>query len=44
MAGIIYGMIQWPDDSQAALEFATAASRLKLIVGDINLARRDKKP
>jgi hypothetical protein len=29
MAGIIYGMIQWPDDSQAALEFATAASRLK---------------
>jgi hypothetical protein len=28
MAGIIYGMIQWPDDSQAALEFATAASRL----------------
>jgi 2-dehydro-3-deoxygluconokinase len=20
MAGIIYGMIQWPDDSQAALE------------------------
>jgi 2-dehydro-3-deoxygluconokinase len=39
MAGIIYGMIQWPDDSQAALEFATAASRLKhSIVGDINLA------
>jgi 2-dehydro-3-deoxygluconokinase len=39
MAGIIYGMIQWPDDSQAALEFATAASCLKhSIVGDINLA------
>lgn len=39
MAGIIYGLIQWPDDSQAALEFATAASCLKhSIVGDINLA------
>jgi 2-dehydro-3-deoxygluconokinase len=39
MAGIIYGMIQWPNDSQAALEFATAASCLKhSIVGDINLA------
>ena len=39
MAGIIYGMLQWPDDSQTALEFATAASCLKhSIVGDINLA------
>lgn len=39
MAGIIFGMIQWPDDSQYALEFAIAASCLKhSIVGDINLA------
>jgi 2-dehydro-3-deoxygluconokinase len=39
MAGIIYGMIQWPDDSQLTLEFATAASCLKhSIEGDINLA------
>ena len=38
MAGILYGMIQWPNDSQRALEFATAASCLKhSIVGDINL-------
>ncbi|PKP16529.1 MAG: 2-dehydro-3-deoxygluconokinase [Bacteroidetes bacterium HGW-Bacteroidetes-23] len=39
MAGIIYGMIAWPDDNQTALEFAAAATCLKhSISGDINLA------
>jgi len=39
MAGIIYGILQWQDDSQTVLEFATAASCLKhSILGDINLA------
>ena len=39
MAGIIYGMIQWPDDPKTGLNFATAASCLKhSIVGDINLS------
>lgn len=39
MAGVIYGMTQWPDDFQGTLEFATAASCLKhSIVGDINMA------
>lgn len=39
MAGIVYGLIYFPDDSQTALEYAVAASCLKhSIVGDINLA------
>ena len=39
MAGIIYGLITWPDDHQTALEFAVAATCLKhSISGDINLA------
>lgn len=39
MAGIIYGLIHFPDDFPAALEFATAAGCLKhSIIGDINLA------
>jgi 2-dehydro-3-deoxygluconokinase len=37
MAGIIYGLITWPEDHQNALEFAIAASCLKhTIPGDIN--------
>jgi len=39
MAGIIYGLITWPEDHQLALEFAVAATCLKhSISGDINLA------
>jgi 2-dehydro-3-deoxygluconokinase len=39
MAGIIYGLITWPDNHQMALEFAVAATCLKhSISGDINLA------
>lgn len=39
MAGIIYGLITWPEDHQTALEFAVAATCLKhSISGDINLA------
>lgn len=39
MAGIIYGLIYFPDDTQAALEYAVAAGCLKhSISGDINLA------
>jgi 2-dehydro-3-deoxygluconokinase len=39
MAGIIYGLITWPEDHQMALEFAVAATCLKhSISGDINLA------
>lgn len=39
MAGIVYGLIHFPDDNQTALEYAVAASCLKhSIVGDINLA------
>lgn len=39
MAGIIYGLITWPDNHQTALEFAVAATCLKhSISGDINLA------
>ncbi len=38
MAGLIYGMITWPNDPQRALHFATAASCLKhTIPGDFNL-------
>lgn len=39
MAGIIYGMITWPENHQKALEFAVAATCLKhSISGDINLS------
>lgn len=39
MAGMIYGLITWPEDHQIALEFAVAATCLKhSISGDINLA------
>lgn len=39
MAGIIHGMITWPNDHQMALEFAVAATCLKhAISGDINLS------
>lgn len=38
MAGLIYGLIQWPNDDQQALNFAVAASCLKhTIYGDANL-------
>ena len=37
MAGLIYGLLTWPDDQQKALEFAVAASCLKhTIYGDFN--------
>ncbi|WP_197436794.1 sugar kinase, partial [Polaribacter sp. BAL334] len=39
MAGIIHGMITWPNNHQKALEFAVAATCLKhSISGDINLS------
>lgn len=39
MAGLIYGLIKWPDDSEKVTEFALAASCLKhSIAGDINLS------
>ena len=38
MGGLIYGLLQWPDDDQKALNFAVAASCLKhTIYGDANL-------
>lgn len=38
MAGLIYGLIRFPDDHQLALDFAVAASALKhTIFGDFNL-------
>jgi 2-dehydro-3-deoxygluconokinase len=38
MAGLIYGMLTWSQNSQKALDFATAASCLKhTIPGDFNL-------
>lgn len=37
MAGLIYGLVTWPDDQQKALEFAVAASCIKhTIYGDFN--------
>ena len=37
MAGLIYGLLTWPDDNQRALDFAAAASCLKhTIYGDYN--------
>lgn len=39
MGGLIYGLLQYPDDDQNALNFAVAASCLKhTIYGDANLA------
>jgi 2-dehydro-3-deoxygluconokinase len=38
MAGLIYGLVQYPDDKQKAVNFAVAASSLKhTIYGDFNL-------
>lgn len=38
MAGLIYGLINFPEDSQRVIDFAVAASALKhTIVGDFNL-------
>lgn len=40
MAGLIYGLITWPEDSEKTAEFAIAASCLKhSITGDINLTK-----
>jgi 2-dehydro-3-deoxygluconokinase len=42
-AGIIFGLLEYPDDEQRALEFAVAASCLKhSIDGDFNLTRRSE--
>lgn len=39
VAGMIYGLLRYPDDDQQALEFALAASTLKnTIYGDFNLS------
>ena len=39
MGGLIYGLLQYPEDDQHALNFAVAASCLKhTIKGDANLA------
>jgi 2-dehydro-3-deoxygluconokinase len=39
MAGLIYGLLTWPDDLNKTVEYAIAASCLKhSIAGDINLA------
>jgi 2-dehydro-3-deoxygluconokinase len=39
MGGLIYGLLNYPDDDQNALNFAVAASCLKhTIYGDANLA------
>ena len=43
MGGLIYGLLQYPDDDQNALDFAVAASCLKhTIKGDANLASIDE--
>ena len=43
MGGLIYGLIQWPNDDQQALNFAVAASCLKhTIKGDANLVTVDE--
>jgi 2-dehydro-3-deoxygluconokinase len=42
MAGLIYGLINWPEDPKKTGEYALAASCLKhSIAGDINLASAD---
>ena len=43
MGGLIYGLLNYPDDDQNALNFAVAASCLKhTIYGDANLATKDE--
>jgi len=43
MGGLIYGLLQYPDDDQNALDFAVAASCLKhTIKGDANLVNVDE--
>jgi 2-dehydro-3-deoxygluconokinase len=43
MGGLIYGLLNYPDDDQKALNFAVAASCLKhTIYGDANLATVDE--
>ena len=43
MGGLIYGLLQHPDDDQKALNFAVAASCLKhTIIGDANLVTVDE--
>lgn len=43
MAGLIYGLVTWPDDDQRALNFSVAASCLKhTIPGDYNLVTTDE--
>lgn len=43
MGGLIYGLLQWPEDDQTALDFAVAASCLKhTIKGDANLVTVDE--
>ncbi|MEL6671213.1 MAG: sugar kinase [Bacteroidota bacterium] len=43
MAGLIYGLLTYPEDDQRALNFAVAASCLKhTIKGDANLVRVDE--
>jgi 2-dehydro-3-deoxygluconokinase len=43
MGGLIYGLLNYPDDDQNALNFAVAASCLKhTIKGDANLASLDE--
>ena len=43
MAGLIYGLMKYPDDDQNALNFAVAASALKhTIKGDANLVTVDE--
>jgi len=43
MGGLIYGLMQYPEDDQKALNFAVAASCLKhTIYGDANLATVDE--
>lgn len=42
-AGLIYGLINYPDDDQKALEFAVASSCLKhTIPGDFNLTQKNE--
>lgn len=42
-AGLIHGMLEYPDDQRTALEFAVAASALKHTVnGDFNLVSADE--
>lgn len=43
MAGLIYGLLSYPSDSQQALDFAVAASCLKhTIIGDFNLVTKEE--